>query len=290
LTILKVERIIQVTRLTTGDIQGISGDLPTYESSLINKTGCSLWQLACRAIGVTGKDVQSSMNHTVVGVIPMTSGGGVLKGFCPMVSDIANHLGCKTFVTEKTDAAGIAEAVEKNADILMFADEDRFIALDMRYRKIVDNAVATGRGFVTGLQLMAGSLKDRKVLVLGCGPVGQSAVKALLKTGARISVYDIEPAAYGPLSAEFNNDPDIVVQFLNNLDPALHQHELIVDASPASNFILSQHIKPQTIISAPGMPMGLDKSAMEAIGDRILHDPLQIGVAVMLVDALSRII
>ncbi len=277
-----------MTRLTTGDIQGISGDLPTYESSLIQKTGCSLRQLACRTMEVIEKDVQSSMKHTVVGVVPMTSGGGVLKGFCRMVSDIANHLGCKAFVTDKPDAAGIAEAVERNADILMFADEDRFIALDMQHRKIVDNALATGRGFVTGLHLMAGSLKDRKVLVLGCGPVGQSAVKALLKTGCRISVYDIEPAAYGPLSTEFNKDPGVNVQFLNNLDLALHQHELMVDASPGSNFIMAQHIKPHTIISAPGMPLGLDRSALEAIGNRLLHDPLQIGVAVMLVDALSR--
>ena len=71
---------------------------------------------------------------------------------------------------------------KKRPTFSFFADDNRFIALELQHRNIVDNAVATGRGFVTGLQLMAGSLKDRHVLVLGCGPVGQSAVKALLET------------------------------------------------------------------------------------------------------------
>ena len=275
-----------MTRLTTEDIQGISEELPAYESSLMEKTGCSLRQLACRAMEVSEKDAQASMEHTLVGVIPMTSGGGVLKNFCRTVADIVSHIGCRAFITRGTDASGIAEAVEKKADIFMFADENRFVALDMQHRKLVDNADATGRGFVTGLHLMAKSLKDRKVLVLGCGPVGQSAVKALVKTACRISVYDIEPAAYGPLSAEFKNDPAVGIQFLHNLDLALHQHELIIDASPTGSFILAQHIKPHTFISAPGMPLGLDRSALAAIGDRLLHDPLQIGVATMVVGAL----
>ena len=88
---------------------------------------------------------------------------------------------------------------------------------------------------------------------------------------------------------DLSNESDVQIQFLNDLDPALLQHELIVDASPASNFILAQHIKPHTIVSAPGMPLGLDRSALAAIGDRLLHDPLQIGVATMLVGALKEV-
>ena len=283
-----VERIIEVTRLTTEDIQGIVEDLPAYESSLKKKTGCSLRQLACRAMEVSENEIQAPIERALVGVIPMTSGGGVLKGFCLTVAGIASHIGCRAFVTRAMDASGIAEALEEKADILILADEDRFFALDMQRRKLVDNADATGRGFVTGLHRMAENLKDRKVLVLGCGPVGQSAVKTLAKTGCRISVYDIDPAAYNQLSAEFKNDPNVEIQFLYNLDLALHQHELMVDASPAGNFILAQHIKPRTIISAPGMPLGLDRSALEAIGDRLLHDQLQIGVATMVVGALGH--
>jgi pyrrolysine biosynthesis protein PylD len=276
-----------MTRLTTWDIQSITDGLPTYDASLIKKTGCSLRQIACLAMEVTEKDIQASLERAVIGVIPMTSGDGVLNGFCEMVSEIANYLGCRTFVTGKTDAAGIAEAAERNADILMFADEDRFIALHMQHRKIVDNAVATGKGFVAGLGLMAGGLKDKKVLVLGCGPVGQSAVRALGEKGCRISVYDIDSAIYDHLSKTLSDDTDVDVHFLNDLDLALKNHELIVDASPAGDFILAQHITSHTLISAPGMPVGLDKAAREAIGSRLLHDPLQIGGAAMVVGALS---
>jgi len=277
-----------VTRLTAWDIQSIADALPTYDASLIKKTGCSLRQIACLAMEVTEKDIQTSLEGSVVGVVPMTSGDGVLKGFCEMVSEIANYLGCRTFITRKADAAGIAEAVERNADILMFADEDRFIALHMQRRKLVDNAVATGRGFVAGIDLMAGGLKDKKVLVLGCGPVGQSVVRVLGEKGCRISVYDTEPTTYGRLSTAHRNFPDIEIHFSSDLDQALRHHELIVDASPAGNFILAQHITSRTIISAPGMPVGLDESALAAIGNRLIHDPLQIGVAAMVVGALSR--
>ena len=79
----------------------------------MKKTGCSLRQLACLAMEVSEKDIQASMGHALVGVIPMTSGGGVLKGFCRTVADIVSHIGCKAFVTRNTDASGIAEAVEK---------------------------------------------------------------------------------------------------------------------------------------------------------------------------------
>jgi len=276
-----------MTRLTTWDIQDIPHALPTYDASLIRKTGCSLRQIACLAMKVAENDIQASLEGTIVGVVPMTSGDGVLNGFCEVVSEIAAYLGCRTFVTKKTDAAGIAEATEKNADILMFADEDRFIALHMRHQKIVDNAVATGRGFVTGLGLMAGGLKDKKVLVLGCGPVGQSAVRALVEKGCRVSVYDIDSAVYDPLLKSVGDDTGLDVQFLNGLGPSLSCHELMVDATPAGNFIHAQHITPRTIISAPGMPVGLDKSALKAIGNRLLHDPLQIGVAAMVAGALS---
>jgi len=283
-----VKRINQVTRLTTRDIQSISEELTAYELSLMEKTGCSLRQLACQAMEVAEIDIQSSMEHTLVGVIPMTSGGGLIKGFSGTVAKIVNHIGCRAFATRNTDASGIAEAVEKQADFLMFADENRFVLLDVQHRKIVDNADATGRGFVAGLCRMAGSLKDRKVLVLGCGSVGRSVVKALAKTGCRISVYDVEPAAYDALSADFKKGPHVEINFLNKLEPAFNQHALMVDASPAGGFIPARHIKPHTIISAPGMPLGLDSSALAAIGDRLLHDPLQIGVATMVVGALAR--
>lgn len=44
-------------------------------------------------------------------------------------------------------------------------------------------------------------------------------------------------------------------------------------------------ITPQTYIAAPGMPLGLTRGAVEKIGDRLFHDPLQTGVAIMAIEA-----
>lgn len=275
-----------MTRLTTWDIQDISKELPAYDTSLIEKTGCSLGQIACLAMQANQKDIQASIQNVQVGAIPMMSGEGILGGFCETVAAIVTHLGCNAFVTRNQDVSGIAEAIEKKARILMFADEDRFIALDLHHRRIVDNAMATARGFVTGLGLMAGNLKGQRVLVLGCGPVGQNAIKALLKKGCRVSVYDVDPGAYEMLSAASGRADDDKLQIMDDLESALTRHKLIVDATPAADIITARHIKPDTIVSAPGMPLGLDGAAKRAIGNRLLHDPLQIGVATMLVGAL----
>jgi pyrrolysine biosynthesis protein PylD len=71
-----------------------------------------------------------------------------------------------------------------------------------------------------------------------------------------------------------------------DLEEALQKHRLIVDASPAAGIIKERHIKPDTAIAAPGLPLGLCPGALVSIGDRLIHDPLQIGVATMLVLAI----
>jgi 3-methylornithyl-N6-L-lysine dehydrogenase len=276
-----------MTRLMKNDIQDLATTLPAYDASLISRTGHSLRQLACRAMGVTEKKIESSLAISAIGVIPITSGDGELSGFCQAVSAIVQHLGARAFVTQKTDAAGIAEAVERNADILMFSDEDRFIALHLKHRKIADNAIATGKGFASALHLIAGgALVAQRVLVIGCGPVGLSAVNRLLEYGCRVSVFDIDPDAYAPLLDRREHATEAAVQLLNDIETALQDHDCIIDATPAGSFIQAKHITPKTVISAPGMPIGLNGEARTAIGDRLIHDPLQIGVATMLVDAL----
>jgi pyrrolysine biosynthesis protein PylD len=44
-------------------------------------------------------------------------------------------------------------------------------------------------------------------------------------------------------------------------------------------------VKGDTYISAPGMPTGLGAGALKKLSGRYLHDPLQIGVATMIVEA-----
>ena len=211
-----------------------------------------------------------------------------IGGFCEAVKAIASYLGCRTFITQAADVAGLVEAFENKADIMMLSDDDRFVALHAKSRRIIDNAVATGKGFTTGLNLMAGGLRGRDVLVIGCGPVGSSATEHLVRIGARVSVYDINQRRCNDVAESIGQRLNSKIRSLSDLDTALVDARFIVDASPAANIILAHHITPETYISAPGVPIGLTAEAYSKMIDRILHDPLQIGVATMLVCALKE--
>lgn len=271
-----------MTRLTTEDIASISENLAHYDRELISKTGCSLRQIACEAMDIAERDIQDVLPEVCVGVIPVSFGEGILGEFSQTVADIVAHVGCRTFVTEATDVGGIAESMERNADVIMLADDDRFIALHLRSRRIMDNSSATGTGYVAGLKCMAGGLKGRKVLVMGCGPVGRSAVKTLLKLKTNVSIYDVNSKCYNVL---FKVIDKINIHIVDHLDKALQEHDYIIDATPAEDVIHADHIDTGTVISAPGVPLGLGDAALTRIENRLLHDPLQIGVATMAMGA-----
>jgi pyrrolysine biosynthesis protein PylD len=276
-----------VTRLKTDDIINIAAGMADYDAELAAKTGFSLMGIACSAAGVREDEIKPVLDDVLVGVIPISSGEGIIGGFCDAVKAIVSHLGCRAFITQAADVAGLVEAFEKNADIMMLSDDDRFVALHAKSRHIIDNAVATGEGFATGLNLMAGGLKDLDVLVIGCGPVGFSATESLVRMGARVSVYDINQHRSNDVAESIGQRLNSKIRSLSDLDTALIDARFIVDATPAANIIKAHHITPETYISAPGVPIGLTAEAYSKMIDRILHDPLQIGVATMLVYALK---
>ena len=274
-----------MTRLITTDISDIAANLKNYDRELIARTGYSLSGIVCRAAEIDEAQIKNLLPKILVGVIPISSGEGIIGGFGDAVLSILLHMGAKAFVTRTTDVAGIAESFEKNADILLLADDERFVALHIRSRSIADNAVCTGLAFATGLGLMAGSLKGREVLVIGCGPVGRSATQTLIRMGARVSVYDVQAEPLMEWVKTIGQNTDSKIQIIKTLEPALQRHQLILDASPAANLIHAHHITPDTYISAPGFPCGLDAEAQARLSGRFLQDPLQLGVATMLVSA-----
>jgi pyrrolysine biosynthesis protein PylD len=274
-----------LTRLITTDISDIAANLKNYDRELIARTGYSLSGIACRAAEIDEAQIKNLLPKILVGVIPISSGEGIISGFSDAVMGILLHMGAKTFVSRATDIAGIVESFEKRADVMMMADDERFVALHIRSRSIADNAVCTGQAFSTGLGLMAGSLKGREVLVIGCGPVGRSATQTLIRMGARVSVYDVQAEPLMEWVKTIGQNTDSKIQIIKTLEPALQRHQLILDASPAANLIHAHHITPDTYISAPGFPCGLDAEAQARLSGRFLQDPLQLGVATMLVGA-----
>ena len=276
-----------MTRLASDDVRSISSELSGYDAELKARTGHSLRGIGCLTAGLPENEIQHRLKSARIGVIPITVGEGVIAGFCDAVAGIVSHLGCKAFITRASDVAGLAEAFEKKADIIMLADDDQFIALHAETRRFIENATATGKGFVAGMRLMAGDLNKKNILVIGCGPVGRSATEALVAMGACVSIYDINHTLSIDLFETLRQRSNADIQILKDLDHALQNHKFIIDASPATDIIQARHIAADSYISAPGVPMGLDQDARFKIGNRLLHDPLQIGVATMVMSALK---
>jgi 3-methylornithyl-N6-L-lysine dehydrogenase len=145
---------------------------------------------------------------------------------------------------------------------------------------VVSNAEATGAGYAWGLNAMAGGVGGRPVLVVGCGPVGRSAVEVLIGLGASVCLHDLDPERPRRLAAEMRarSRP---VRIAEDLADALARHALVLDATPAAGIIGADAVGPETFLSAPGVPIGLTAAALRKASGRVLHDFLEIGVATM---------
>ena len=274
-----------MTRLRTEDISDIANNLEEYDAELVLKTGCTLLGVACAAVGVDESLLRRTSKNVIVGIIPITSGKGIIEGFSYAVECILKHIGFRAFVTESSDVAGLVEAFNKKADVIMLSDDERFVAINAGSQRVVDNADSTGKGFVSGLRLMTRSLTNRNVLVIGCGPVGQSATTALIGLGAFPGVFDVIPRRGYDLAETIQRSQSSKIRVENDLNSALATYRYIIDASPARDIINRSHVRGDTYISAPGIPTGLNAGALKKLSARYLHDPLQIGVATMIVEA-----
>jgi 3-methylornithyl-N6-L-lysine dehydrogenase len=271
-----------MTRLKDSDIDRIAGDLAAYDARLRTVTGAFLMSLACRAAGCDEEAARQQVRSVRVRGVPMTCGLGIITNFCATLCATARYLGFEARVTRATDGAGLAEAYEGGADIILLADDHRFVAIDTGRRRVVDNATATGKGFVAGLDRMAGGLSGRSVLVIGCGPVGQSAALAAARAGATVSLFD----AVRQKAADFAGiHPGCGFALPASLPAALAGNELIVEATPAENVIDEAMIHRRMLIAAPGVPCGVSAAGRKRLRPRLLWDPLQLGVATMLIEA-----
>ncbi len=191
-----------MTRLCTDDIKHIPHELKAYDQQLLNKTGNTLKGIASHALDLPDSEFEEIVKSFKVCVIPLTCGQGVINRFSATVSGIISHLGFHSFVAGNSDAAGIAEAFEKKSDIILLADDNRFIAINVHTKYVSDNIEMTAKGFVAGLDLMAGGLKGKNTLVLGCGEVGFHTARILVAMGVSVTVCDIDPKIASTLQKE----------------------------------------------------------------------------------------
>lgn len=282
----ELARKIKMTRLKTNDIADIAANLNEYDTRLLSQTGRTLKGIACLAAGIGEDQLLALQGRIKIGVIPFSCGQGIISDFSETVASIIKHLGFSAFVAAASDVEAMVDACRLEADILFMADERRFVAIDLQSRNVVDNADMTGRGFAAGLALMAGGLRGKSVFVIGCGEVGRAATESLLSMGADVAVYDVNTSSTHALARQTG---DTIMQE-PNLDAALRHYDLLFDASPAADIIGVGHIDEKTFVAAPGMPCGTTAAATEKLNRRLLHDPLRIGVACMLVNAVKTVI
>jgi len=117
--------------------------------------------------------------------------------------------------------------------------------------------------------------------VVGCGPVGGSAALKMLTLGAKLVIVEIELEKAYRFVRDAGLESDDRVTIVDNIEGVMEKSGLILDASPAANIIARENLATGAMVAAPGVPMGLTKRAYLSMGDRVLHDPLQLGVAAM---------
>lgn len=265
-----------MTRLTEHDIVTLPATLPALDEQLLAATGADLTSLACMT--AQGPDIEhpaARIKGVEVCVVPVTSGQGTIDGFVEAVAAVCAHLGCHSWIAGESDVAGLAFAVERGAELVLLADDARFIALNLAEGTCVDNGLATGYAYAMALNGAAGGLAGRAVLVLGLGPVGLAACAALHRLGAHVHVYDPDRAKVEVAERFFCVVP------MESAHQGLRHAELVLDASPAPGLIDDTWVGPRSIVAAPGMPCGVTPEAMSALGNRLLHEPLALGVAAM---------
>lgn len=266
-----------MTRLTEQDMRCLIDRLPEFEAGLLEVTGLDLRGLAHRACCL--ESAGSPLTAARMAAVPVSAGHGAIPYFSECVQTILERIGCDAFVTEHADVRGLQEAVEQEADVVFLADDDRFVALNVKWGACADDDPCTASGYVAALAAAAGGLRSREVLVLGLGPVGRAAARRLREIGAQVIAVepDRERAAVG--AAELGVT-------IVSLEDGLQRTELIFDAAPARGLVARDWVTPGSIAAVPAVPSGFTASAQRALGSRHIHEPLAIGVAVMAVEAL----
>jgi len=262
-----------MTRLQTEWITPIRNTIGNYDLELKSKTGCTLAEIAAKSWGMNQETFAEKVTLHKVASIPVTQGEGVIGSFAQLVASTVKNIGADSFVTDSSDVSGVYEAIEKKADIVYMADDERFISLNIKTGAIGENNKCTAMGYVKALELMAGDLREKEVLVLGCGKVGIEIVEVLKEIDASVTVYDVDDNKTAILGAKIKKlkSKEGIKDFL-----------YIVDATNTGQWLEKDMLHEDVRISAPGIPLSLTSEAMEIYGERVVHDLLPLGTAVML--------
>ena len=262
-----------MTRLTPEMIHDVPYAMSDRDRELERSLGRDLKGLAYEAVGLDANE--HVMEGLTIACVPVTAGQSTISGFSDSVCAVAEHLGSHSYVTKRTDVSGFLDAVAARADMVFMADDEEFLAFNVKAGKAVNNVWSTALGYFTALRLAAGPLDGKDVLLIGAGRVGSKAADLLATARARVTVVDADASRTEALlkaHTSFSSEEE--------LESAVRKALLIYNASPAC--IPGDWIQEGAVVVSPGMPFSFDEEGVRKM-NTLVHDPLQIGVAVMAV-------
>jgi pyrrolysine biosynthesis protein PylD len=256
--------------LTPEDLENINRQLQEADSTVRRVTGLDI-KGVCKALYGTTPGCEK------VGIVPISSGNGIIGNFSESLHAIAEYFGFDSFVTVMPDVSGYYEAVRNGAQIILMADDHTFLAHNLKNGKIANNQPCTGVIYaeIASRYLKAGS-KD--ILVVGLGKVGFPGVEHLINKGFRVYGYDADRALLEKTVSSLGIIP---------FEPEKpRKFSIIFEATPCADTIPESVISENCVISTPGIPCAISKELQKKYGVELVMEPLGIGTASMLYSVL----
>jgi len=270
-----------MTRLTDTHIQETADQLKHIDHQLGKRVNTGLLGVALKTIGISENAMEGHHIVKSVAVVPISTGKGIIPGFTETVCAIVRHVGLDAWVTRSSDVAGISEAFSSTANVMLLADDDDFVAINLETRQMVHNDRATGESFAVLLKMMTPNDTRHSFGVLGCGPVGSAAALRLAQMGVDLVVCDHNAELAQRLVSRIHRIFGIKITQASEASAVFATCRGILDATPSSDIVSPDLIGPYTVITAPGVPIGLPPEAVKQMEHRFYHDNLPLGLATM---------
>lgn len=261
---------IKMALLTPNDLININRQLQEADSVVQKVTGLDI-KGVCQALYGT------SPLSEKVGIVPVTSGNGIIGNFSASLHAITQYFGFDSFVTDMPDVSGYYEAVQNGAEIILMADDHTFLAHNIKNGKMANNQPCTG---VIYAEIASRYLKadSKDVLVMGLGKVGFPGAAQLVQKGFRVYGYDPDARLLKRAVSDLGVIP---------LDPANpKKFSIIFEATPCANTIPETVLSENCVLSTPGIPCAISEELRKKYDVQLVAEPLGIGTASMLYSVL----
>ncbi|HEY3360882.1 MAG TPA: 3-methylornithyl-N6-L-lysine dehydrogenase PylD [Methanosarcina sp.] len=256
--------------LTPDDLININKQLQEADSAVQRVTGLDI-KSVCKALYGT------SPGSEKVGIVPVTSGNGIIGNFSASLQAITQYFGFDDFVTDMPDVSGYYEAVQNGAEIILMADDHTFLAYNLKNGKIANNQPCTG---IIYSEIASRYLKadSKDILVVGLGKVGFPGAAHLVQKGFRVYGYDADEAL---LNRAVSNLGVIPLDLENS-----KKFSIIFEATPCANTIPEAVLSDNCMLSTPGIPCAISEELRKKYNVQLITEPLGIGTVSMLYSVL----